>query len=753
MDLRSSPSPDPASPQTHSSMAFPGKPRGRKRLLTIIVIVLFLVSAAFGGLFWLVRNLYQTLPTPDQLANIEPSLVTKVLGNDGTVIHEFSQERRFWVPIDSMPAQLVNAVVAIEDRRFYQHWGADLRRIVGAMLIDVLHGGYKQGASTITQQLARNVYLTSKQSMIRKIREALTAIQLESYYTKREILELYLNQVYLGAGVYGVQAACQRYFGKSVSQLSLNECAVIAGTIQLPEYYRPDKPANLKRALGRRGAVLNAMRGLGYLDRRAIEAVSSDSIPVSVPKTSARIGPYFVETVRQYALNRFGDDVLYNGGLTIRTTLDPAAQVAAEKAVDSQLVDLQSRCNRIFLDMSRANLKLKISKEFYASHFDSIYAAHKSEYEGLPDSAKLRIAQVALVAMDARTGEIRAMVGGRDFEESKFNRATQAYRQPGSAFKPIVYTTAIEHGFTSVTEVLDQPITLETPEGQWRPENYDGKFYGRVTIRRALALSINLPAIQTLLQVGADTVVQYARKLGLTTPISAVPSIAMGSCEVIPQELVTAYGVFANGGFLVKPYVVSQVLDKNGRLVEELKPHVKHVLAAKTAFIMADMLGDVVCCGTGAAIPGMGFTRPAGGKTGTTNRYSDAWFIGFTPQIVCGVWVGLDEQRTLGAGVTGAQAAIPIWVKTMVALHRDLPTETFVRPDSVVTEDICNESNKIATRYCPQTRPRFFIEGTMTDSCDVHGPGVARESRDFHNMFGSQRKPPSTKHKTTPRMF
>lgn len=719
-------------------------------------MILLGVSAVGGGFFWFMRGMTRFLPTVEQLQSIEPSLLSEVIAADGSVIHEFSVERRFWVPLEKIPQDLIDAVMATEDRRFFDHWGIDIKRIVGAIIVDLTRGHYAQGASTITQQLARNLYLTSRQSMVRKIREALTAMQLESYYTKAEILEFYLNQVYLGAGVYGVQAASQRYFRKDVSELTLNECAVLAGVIQLPEHYRPDKEENRPRTTKRRNAVLSGMRKMRMIDKETARTVAADTIPCNPPERGSKIAPYFIEMVRQEVAGRYGAKALYNGGLTIYTTLDPHAQDSTEKAAAEHLKSLQKGCNRMFADSTRAYVDLGMSRGEFLSSFDSLYEAHREEYEALPDSHRLRIAQVSVVGMDVKTGALRVMIGGRDFSESKFNRAVQARRQPGSSFKPFVYTAAIENGYAPFSVVLDQPITLQTPEGEWRPENYDRKFLGPITIRRALAKSVNLVAIQVLTDVGADVVISYARKMGLQRRLNPVPALAIGACEVTPVEMARAYGIFPNYGVKVEPYCVEKVVSKDGRVLYEHSVEQEEALPPETAFIMADMLTGVVQYGTGASIPGRGFTRPAGGKTGTTNDYSDAWFVGFTPQIVCAVWVGVDERRSLGAGVTGSRGAIPIWVGSMIAMHRDLPRKSFGKPSGVKVVQVCDKTNEIATRYCPKPGADYLIEGTRVDTCSVHGPRRTRRTDNIHRLFGSQkrrRQPAEEKEKRRPLMF
>ena len=711
--------------------------RSRRRAALIVLLTLLGCAAAVtGGLICFLAEIYDSLPTFEQLHDIDPPQVSRVYGADGSLVHEFSIERRIWVPFQQIPAALVDAVVSTEDRRFYRHWGIDMHRIVGATLVDLTRGHYAQGGSTITQQLARNLYLTAKQSLVRKIREAMTAVQLEAYYTKQEILESYLNQVYLGAGAFGVQAASLTYFSKDVHDLDVNECATLAGTIQLPERFRPDRPDNANRARGRRRSVLRAMVEMGRLTPAAADSIGKLPVPAAPLVRPPAVAPYFIDMVRGQLAARYGDDMLYNGGLTIYTTIDPAAQDSIERAVPGHLDSLQRRCNRIFLDSTKAHRKLRIPYDTFLVHFDSLYAARRTEYDTLPDSVKLRIVQVAVVAMDVRTGGIRAMVGGRDFTESKFNRATQARRQPGSAFKAFVYTAAVESGLTPCTIILDQPITLPTDKGEWRPENYDKKFYGPVTIRAALAKSINLVAIQVLMQVGAEKVVECARRLGLRQDLPAVPALAIGAAQATPLEMTAAYASFPTGGWYVEPYCIEKVVDRTGRVLEEHTVETKQVLRPHVAFIMTDMMRDVVLRGTGARINSLGFARPSAGKTGTTNDYSDAWFIGFTPQICCAVWVGVDERRSMGRGVTGSDGAIPLWVPAMSALHRNLPRMEFAVPDSIQRLPICLTSHRIATSYCPQYRDEYFITGSFADTCDEHRPDRPRREQSLHQLFG-----------------
>jgi len=734
-------------PESEKNGADAGKAdrRVKGRVLGMFLVVLILIAAFFtaaalvgGGFF--VYKLYETLPTHSKLQNVEQSLVSKVFDKNGGLIHEFSVEKRFWVPIETIPEDLQNAVIAIEDRDYYKHWGINLRRIVGAVIVNIATRSKAQGASTLTQQLARNLYLTADKSFIRKIREILTAIQLERSYTKKEILELYLNQVYLGAGVYGVQAAAEHYYSKDAADLTLAECAVVAGTIQLPERYRPDRPDNITRITDRRNTVLRAMVATKAISKNTAQAAANEPIEANPKIYGPPTAPYFMEMVRKYVSDKYGDELLYNGGLSIHTTLDPVAQDSTEKSMAKSVKSLQKRLNRIFLDSTGVDRIRGIKREAFLAGFDSLYAENEAEYKLLPDSVKLRQAQMSAVAMDVRTGAVRVLIGGRDFQESKFNRAMQAKRQPGSSFKAFVYAAALENGFTPATVVLDQPITLVTDEGEWRPENYDRTFVGPLSIRDALAKSNNLVAIQVFNKVGGQIVVDYAHKMGIKQKLEPVPSLALGSCEVTPIEIISAYSIFANRGIQAEPYWVDKIVDKNGRVLEETVPKEREVLSPQIAFLMSSMLSSVVCCGTGATIPGLGFRRPAGGKTGTTNNYSDAWFIGFTPQLVCGVWAGVDERRSLGNGVTGSSSgAITVWVDAMMALHRGMPVEEFRRPEGTKALNICSQSFGLATPSCPKTKVEYFLVESALDMCEVHGIGSNLRNGGM-DVFGPSRR-------------
>ena len=708
--------------------------------LVLIVVGLLFSLTVFGGAFVyrFLENTMATLPKPEEVAHIKPRLVTKIYAADSTVVHEFSIERRFWKPLDSISPYVSQALIATEDRRFYTHWGIDPKRIITAAVGNVVSGGYSQGGSTLTQQLARNLYFTHKKTIMRKVREILTAIQLETYYSKEEILELYLNMVYLGGGTYGVEAASLKYFSKSASDLNVNEAAVLAGLIQRPEAYRPDRSKNLERIKKRRSTVLISLVRAGDITQDEAHRIAQTEIPANPYKKSDDKAPYFIEHVRQHLERTYGSDELYNGGLQVYTTLNIEAQDSLEIAVTNHLDSLQEQPNRMFLQQDRTWKKIGVSYDSMMQNFDSLYAAYYSElFKDLPDSLKRRRLEVSAVALDVHSGAVRVLAGGRNYKISKYNRAIQSVRQPGSAMKPFVYAAAIEEGYSPSSVMIDKPITLMTDDGPWRPENYSHKFYGPITLRDALRRSVNLIAIQKLRAIGAQKVIDFSRRVGLTHNLPNVPALAIGAAEVTNMELTAGYAAFANGGNLVKPYFVEKVVDKNGRILEQHDPFKERVMDVAIANTMASMMSDVINRGTGVEVRREGFRRPAAGKTGTTNNYSDAWFVAYTPQISMGVWVGADQRRSMGYGMTGARGGIPIWVGAMKPLHAELPVETFSL-EGLEKKELCSTSNLLATSYCPKTYKDIFVIGREIESCDEHGPGARRSSDDVINYFGSE---------------
>lgn len=662
------------------------------------------------------------LPSLTQLEHYDPELATKLYSQDGVVIKELFTKKRIYTPLNEIPEYMSQAVLATEDHIFYNHWGVNVKRFMYVMLINIAHMSYEQGASTLTQQLARQLYLGLEKKISRKIKEWITAIQIERTYTKDEILEMYLNQMNFGHGNYGVQAASLAFFGKDARDLQLEECALLAGLLQRPTSYYPYRYPD--RALWRRNVVLHNMLRRGFIDEQTYD--STKVIPIQLKDNNNDsengIAPYFTEQIRQELQERYHMD-LYKGGYSVYTTLDTRVQAAAEKSVNKQLSVLQKKYNDKLIAQNK--MKDLIDPEILSK---TPWEKLKKNRAYLDSVATEQFPiQAALVSIDPKTGYVLALIGGKDFDKYKWNRATQAKRQPGSTFKPIVYTTAIDNGYSPSFELLNQPVVLYLPNGdRWAPHNYDHSQGGPTMLREALRRSLNLVTARLVQEVVPPRqVVDYARKLGLTSPIDAVDAIALGSSAVYPIEMTSAFGVFANQGVLAKPLFILRVEDKYGNIIEEYQPEVKEVLRKETAYIIADMLGTVINHGTGVYSRTIyKFTRPAGGKTGTTNSFTDAWFIGFTPQIVSGVWVGFDDPvTTLGSNMAGATVALPIWAPFMKTAHDtlNLPLEDFKMPAGVVRVDICKDSKKLATETCPDIISEVFeITNAPTEKCDKH---------------------------------
>ena len=695
---------------------------------------------AFLGLFFIaaasIAILSRNLPSLNELERAsDPLLVTRLYSADGRVLKELYRQRRIKVSLDRMPEHLLQATVASEDKRFYKHWGLDSRRIAKAILIDLISLTKREGASTITQQLARKLYLHPKKTWIRKLREQLTALQIERTYSKPEILEMYLNQMPLGRGTHGVQAAAQAYFHKNVEDLNIEEAALIVGLLQLPYgYYHPDNDP--EAALRRRNVILLSMFNNGFLTQTELDSLRQTELVV-VEKGEGRetIAPYFCEYVRTTLQRKYGLR-LYTDGLSIYTTLDTRVQTCADSAVKAFLPQLEEEIwNRMKENQS------------FTQWFDTPMEDPDSIAAFLADSVLVdslfearATLQTALVALDPSTGHILAMIGGRDFGKWQFNNAVQAKRQPGSAFKPIVYTVAIDNGYPPTYELLNQPVVLIQPDGtRWSPPNYDGSTGGPTTLREALKRSLNMVAARLVQEViPPQEVVAAAKQFGLTTEIHPYDAVALGSDVVIPLELVSAFTVFPNQGVRVEPSAVLRIEDKDGNIIEETTPRSREVISQETAFIMTDMMtGTLKPGGTGqSARWRYGFYYPAaGGKTGTTNDFRNAWFVGFTPHITAGVWVGFaDERISMGNGKSGAVAALPIWAPFMRMVHDTLqfPLVEFPVPPGVIRVQICSETKKIATESCPEIWEEVFTpEMVPTDTCDVHrGPRGRRSRRD-----------------------
>jgi penicillin-binding protein 1A len=667
------------------------------RLLSVLKItgltLVFLMGLGTGTLAFYSRG----LPSTRTLEDIKPKQGTKVLDRDSLLVYEFAEEHRIIVPLSRIPKHLVDATIAIEDRGFRKHWGIDAFGYFAAFKDWAFRGKRLRGASTITQQLARNLFLTQDRTVSRKLAEAVLALKIERLYSKDQILELYFNQIYYGHGAYGAETAAQLYFGRPVDSLTLSQAALIAGLPRGPSVYSPyDKP---EACLKRRTLVLNAMAEMGSITREQAERAKRDSLVLKPKELRLNDAPYFVEEIRKHLEVRYGANAIYQGAMTVYSTLNLKLQRIANQASEDWMCKLEDQYG----------FKVK-KRDFKPPKAES-------------DIAKTPYIQGALVAMSPQTGHVLCMIGGRDYLVSKFNRAVQGKRQAGSSFKPFVYTAAVDNGFSPGDVFVDAPIVIEDDgSGQpWYPGNYDSKFEGPMSLRKALALSRNLVAVKLIQQVGPTNVISYARKMGVKTPLPAVLSLALGSADVTLYDMVSAYGVIANRGVRVDPVMILKVVDKGGKVLEENKPFAEEVLTPQTAFVMANMMESVVNGGTGFAARSMGFTRPAAGKTGTTNDYTDNWFIGFTPDLVCGVWVGFDQKKTIAKGATGSGLALPIWTEFMKKASEGTPVSNFQTPSNIVRASICAESGLLATPACPSTRSEIYIKGNVPDrTCDIH---------------------------------
>jgi len=636
-------------------------------------IFLFIVCSVFSGiLVGVFLALTHDLPQILSLETFRPSSVTRIYSADKVLLAELFVEKRDPVPLKAIPDYLKKALIATEDRKFYQHSGVDLKGILRAVISDIRAGKFVEGASTITQQLAKTLFLTSRKTLLRKIKEAFLAFQMERRYTKDEILELYLNQVYFGSGAYGVESAARIFFGKPAKDLELAECALIAGLPKAPSRYSPliDKDLAIKR----RNIVLKQMKDTGIISETAFTKAREERIYLGKQNNNPVKAPYFVDYIKYFLERTLGSSRLYKGGLTVYTTLDFNLQKAAEHAVTNGLLSLENRMK-----------KQKI---------------------------KNPAPECALVSLDVQSGGILTMIGGKDFYKTPFNRATSAKRQPGSAFKPIVYAYAIEHDFPQSKIILDAPVSFKiaTRQNHWRPENFSGDYKGEITLRMALSLSENIPAIRLIEMLGPSSVARFGYTLGIESTLYPNLSLALGTSEVKLINLTAAYAVFPNKGEFIKPYGVMEVVDQSGRLVFRVKPLKKVVMSRAGAAIMTDMLKGVIQEGTGKKARVI--NRPVAGKTGTTNGYKDALFIGFSPSIATGVWVGQDVFVTIGKRETGAKAALPIWIEFMAKAIDTKPIRYFDIPDDLVKVRMDSLTGLLASDDSSGAVTALFKKGT-----------------------------------------
>jgi len=682
-----------------------GKQRVNKRLIFSVASVALIVFALVLFSAEIFRIYNEDLPSIEQLHDIEPSLITRIYAADGSVIQTYFNEKRILIPFSRIPKCMINALLAAEDSKFYDHWGISSFDLARAVYKNLTQGFGSQGASTISQQLARMLFLDRKVSLMRKFKEGLTAIKIERTYSKDEILEMYLNQYWFGMRAYGIQAAARAYFSKDAETLHIEEAALLAAILNAPARYSPEKYP--ERATRRRNYVLARMLEEGMITQAEKDSLSSLPVIINPGERPAGEAPYFTEMVRQHLIEKYGEHEVYSGGLDVYTTINPRLQKVAEQLV----VEHTDSVQRLVANLFDYN-----DPEHTTTYYDSVGDSIAYEYKAV---------QAALVAIDNATGDVISLVGGTDFSKFKFNNAVQATRSPGSAFKPFVYTSAIESGMRPCDPFWDNAMTIDIPnQKDYRPHNFDFKFLGKMTMRDAFKDSRNVVAIKVLQMVQPQQPIFFARKMGITTPLQPVITLAIGTSDVRLIELVSAYSTFPNHGIHITPRTITKVVDRYGNILEDnaVSPG-EEVLTPQTAYIMVNLMQSVIEDGTGKSVRWRGFHRPAGGKTGTSSDFSDNWFLGYTPQITAGVWVGFSDGFTsLGKNQTGARNGLPIWTPFMIAAHDSLPVKNFDIPEGVVFADVCLETCELATDNCPNVRREVFTEKTLPDKpCHVHG--------------------------------
>jgi penicillin-binding protein 1A len=678
------------------------KKRRRINWRVLLILAAFGLGMGIASIAWLARD----LPSGTRMQLITHKLKTQVLDCHGEVYGSFGTENRVAISLEEISPHLINAVLSVEDRRFYSHWGVDLlrwpkiiMRDLGILLRD--RNAPLHGASTLTMQLARDLFLTKEQTLTRKAKELILTLQLERNYSKDEILIMYLNQIYFGAGSWGVESTSQTIFGKSAAELNIEESAMVAGMAKNPWAYDPQRFP--ERALKRRNLALRMIADNEMISEAQLDSLKRlPLIAQDRRRGRARSGSYFLEHVRRYLMDRYGADRLYREGLTVETTIDPELQARAEEELERHMIKVEDLMG-------------------YEDTHASVTALLDS---GISVPAARQYIQGALILLDTNEGGIRAMVGGRDYRQSEWNRSVQMARQPGSAFKPFVYLSAIESGLAPSDQVLDTPLIVKM-RGQkdYKPKNHSGKFLGEITLRLALNKSINIPAVRLVQGLGTAPVIDTARRLGITSSLPNNLTLGLGSGSVSPLEITGAYGTLARGGIRSRPFAIVRVTDRWGHVLEEHQPDRKEVVTPQSAYIVTNMLETVIRHGTGIRARNMGFLRPSAGKTGTTDDNYDAWFVGYSPDYVCGVWVGFDERRNMGKWMEGSHASLPIWAEMMKFAHRDLPARAFEMPEGITKVVVCKDSGMLPTRYCPETEQEVFIEGREpTRACDRHSP-------------------------------
>jgi len=749
-------------------------------LLVSVFIVISSICGLVGVYFYLGGN----LPKISSLKDYRPSIITTVYSDDTRKIAEFFKERRIVIPLSQMPEMLKKAFIAAEDARFHKHKGIDLLSIVRAFFKNIEAGAIVQGGSTITQQVTKSFFLTPERSYSRKIKEAILAYRIDKKFAKNEILFLYLNQIYLGHGAYGVEAASENYFGKSAQELNLAECAILAGLPQAPSRYSPFRYP--ERAKQRQIYVLNRMVEEGFITNiQATEAINKELDIKPRKNWYIEEVPVYTEHIRRHIAKKYGDDILYKKGLKIYAAVNIEMQKIARGEIEKGLYALDKRqgyrgpikhlqpeeiesfSKELQTELEKAPLEegkitegvvievnnkndtvvvrigntlgiIRIEDMRWARKPDPEIAyfetrvQHPGEVLSVGDVIHVKVknkifntnrwwldleqvpkAQAALLSIESETGYVKVMVGGRDFRESQFNRAVQSRRQPGSAFKPIIYAAALDKGYTPATMIIDSPIVYQDTEHDftWKPRNYKEKFYGPTLFRNALAKSRNVVTIKILRDIGIDYAIDYARKLGIESKLNRDLSIALGSSGVSLLELVRAYSVFNNSGYLVSPVFITKIVDRDGNVIEESSPVRENVIEKNTAYIMTNLLEGVVKYGTGHRLKAL--NRPVAGKTGTTNHLHDAWFVGYTPRYTTGTWVGFDDEDSLGKSETGSRAASPIWLGFVRKVLEGKPIRVFQVPEGVVFSKIDAETGLLPIPESKKTIFECFKEGTV----------------------------------------
>ena len=670
----------------------------------ISFVIVILGSSIF------MRQVFKDLPSVDKLSEYTPSLATYVYDINGNVITEYSVERRSFLTLDRIPLDLQNALIAMEDNDFFNHWGVSIKGILRAVLRDLLHRKVRQGGSTITQQLSKLIFLKPERTISRKIKEIFISLQIERNFSKQEILQMYFNQIYFGGGVYGVQTASKVYFGKDVENLNISECALLVGIIPAPEKYSPF--TNPEIAKKRRDLVLLRMYEEGYIKKDEYENAKKETIPDKKSLIYSSNAPYFTEYIRQQLEPKYGVEMFWKGGLKIYTTLDLNLQKKAEEIFEKRL----------------------------------------SEYEQINSSKEEKSTstlQGAFVAIESKTGAIKIMIGGRNYKESQFNRVIQAKRQAGSTFKPFVWMTALLQGYTPATMINDNPMVfysdskmnwhliedatdqttineviepfLENPEFKiWMPSDFDGKFLGTITLRKALEKSRNLASIYLVNNLSPNAVVDTAYRAGIKSRLDAVPSIGLGTSLVSVMEMTSAFNTFANNGIYVEPIAILKITDNNGKVLEENFPKEAEVFRPQEVYLLVNMMKGVVQRGTGKVVSKL--KRPIAGKTGTTQDSKDTWFIGFSPDITAGAWMGYDDfSKITMSDWTGGSTVAPWWADIMEEVLKEYPVRDFTVPDKITFVSVDEDSGKIAGPKCKNKIMEAFISGTEPkEFCDLH---------------------------------